>query len=146
MPDDATAQPQSVSFKLFLRRVPRINITYKDKDDLFDQFKRKIAKYGISLRNLYCIDDDNEPTGAGRVPAVRNLRTKNPSRGPQSVDIVVDTVPVPVPDHAVGVTLVDDVPTQEMAQEDATVFANLMATVDTITCPCISHSDGSITL
>ncbi|WKX94064.1 hypothetical protein Q1695_011375 [Nippostrongylus brasiliensis] len=66
MPDDS----QTVSFKLHLEHPPRIHVTYKDKHDLFEQFKKSAEKFGIPLRNIFWIDDDGEPTRVNNADAL----------------------------------------------------------------------------
>ncbi|VDL71461.1 unnamed protein product [Nippostrongylus brasiliensis] len=68
MPDDSTSQ--TVTFKLHLEHPPRINVTYKDKRDLFEQFKKNAEKFGFPLRNIFWIDDDGEPTRVNNADAL----------------------------------------------------------------------------
>ncbi|VDL77674.1 unnamed protein product [Nippostrongylus brasiliensis] len=62
MADNSSSEPKTVTFKLHLQEIPHITITYKDKDDLFKQFKKKMEKFGSPLKKIYWIDEDAELT------------------------------------------------------------------------------------
>ncbi|VDL70971.1 unnamed protein product [Nippostrongylus brasiliensis] len=59
---DDSSEPKTVTFKIHLQEIPRITITYKDKDDLFKQFKKKVEKFGSPLKKVYWVDEDTELT------------------------------------------------------------------------------------
>ncbi|EYC42681.1 hypothetical protein Y032_0522g2903 [Ancylostoma ceylanicum] len=51
---------KTVSFKVFRDNVPRFSITYKDKKDLYESFKKKIAELDFEVGNIYWIDFDGD--------------------------------------------------------------------------------------
>ncbi|VDL70972.1 unnamed protein product [Nippostrongylus brasiliensis] len=61
MPDSSfssSLETKTVTFKLYLKETARITITYKDEDDLFEQFKKTVEDYGAALHYTYRVDDD----------------------------------------------------------------------------------------
>ncbi|XGW19145.1 hypothetical protein V3C99_003177, partial [Haemonchus contortus] len=61
MPEDSTSQHKTVTLKLFMNRTPRITITFKDKDDLFEKLKSKAQELGIPDETVFWIYMDGEP-------------------------------------------------------------------------------------
>ncbi|KAK5986947.1 hypothetical protein GCK32_022834, partial [Trichostrongylus colubriformis] len=61
MPVDPSNHTKTVTVKLYMNRAPRLNIAYKDKQDLFEAFKKKTQELGIPAETVFWIDDDGEP-------------------------------------------------------------------------------------
>ncbi|KAL6730081.1 hypothetical protein Aduo_001077 [Ancylostoma duodenale] len=55
------AREKTVSFKIFREDVPRFSVTYKDKKDLYESFKKKITELNLKNGTIYWIDDDSDP-------------------------------------------------------------------------------------
>lgn len=57
MPEDL----KIVTFKLYVDEMPRVIIPYKDKRDLFKQFKQKTRAIGISPSDIYEVGETSNP-------------------------------------------------------------------------------------
>ncbi|KIH49014.1 hypothetical protein ANCDUO_20912, partial [Ancylostoma duodenale] len=56
----ANNEEKTVSFKVFRDNVPRFSITYKDKKDLYESFKKKISELDFQVGNIYWVDFDGD--------------------------------------------------------------------------------------
>ncbi|KAL6730080.1 hypothetical protein Aduo_001076 [Ancylostoma duodenale] len=57
----SSVEERTVSFKIFREDVPRFSITCRDKKDLYQSFKKKIAELNLRNGTVYWIDDDSDP-------------------------------------------------------------------------------------
>ncbi|VDO95181.1 unnamed protein product [Heligmosomoides polygyrus] len=62
MPDESAPETKSVTFRVHMTRSPRFSITYKDKHDLFEAIKKKMAELGVPLDKVLSTDADSEPS------------------------------------------------------------------------------------
>uniref|UniRef100_A0A7I4XZ25 Ubiquitinyl hydrolase 1 n=1 Tax=Haemonchus contortus TaxID=6289 RepID=A0A7I4XZ25_HAECO len=56
MIQDDSSQMKTTTFKIQLYERPHFYISYKDKHDLFKQFKRKLREHGLSPSNIYLVE------------------------------------------------------------------------------------------
>ncbi|VDO29417.1 unnamed protein product [Haemonchus placei] len=61
MPSDSSTHSKTATIKLYMNRIPRLTITYKDKHDLYEAFKTKTRELGLLIGTVFWIDDDGEP-------------------------------------------------------------------------------------
>nr|CDJ85361.1 unnamed protein product [Haemonchus contortus] len=58
MVKDNPSELKTTTFRLHLDKKPHFYISYKDKHDLFKQFKRKLRENGLSPSDIYLVEYD----------------------------------------------------------------------------------------
>ncbi|VDP44606.1 unnamed protein product [Heligmosomoides polygyrus] len=69
-------------------RMPRITVTYKDKHDLFEAFKKKMAELGVSVDEVLWTDEEGELTRMNNADAV--MKATEDCCLPQKLHVIDD--------------------------------------------------------
>ncbi|KAL6729572.1 hypothetical protein Aduo_000616 [Ancylostoma duodenale] len=51
-------EDQTVTIRLYSTDVPRLCITYKDKNELYREFQKQLKKLNVSADSVYFLDND----------------------------------------------------------------------------------------
>ncbi|CAJ0594527.1 unnamed protein product [Cylicocyclus nassatus] len=78
-----TTDERTVTFKIFRDTVPRFTITYKDKKDLYDAFKKKISELDFNVGSIYYVDFDGDQSIISNADELYNA-----SRGNDTVKLL----------------------------------------------------------
>ncbi|XGW19548.1 hypothetical protein V3C99_003410 [Haemonchus contortus] len=76
MVQDNPSELKTTTFRLHLDKKPHFYISYKDKHDLFKQFKRKLRENGLSPSDIYLVEYDvGEPIQMNNADALIDAAT-----------------------------------------------------------------------